>query len=89
MPPDVNPAATNLDFLEERTANIKKYIKERLQLEPDDENRMYISYLVPRKLEDELVKFLADLEKDKVGSFLIIITPTSLESMMIGLPRHL
>ena len=56
----------DLAMLATRGDNIKAYFRERLGVEPADENRMYISYLVSRSKEQDLISFLAQLEKDQV-----------------------
>jgi hypothetical protein len=56
----------DLSLLASRVDNIRAYFKQHLNLEPADENRMYISYLVSRSQEGELISFLARLEKDQV-----------------------
>eukprot|EP00798_Chlamydomonas_sp_ICE-L_P014424 gene14424-20430_t len=90
VPPDMNASASNLDHLAQRIVDIKAYFKENLDLAPNNENRMYISYLVPRERESDLITFLAGLEKEKtrLGVTDVQLKLTCLEEVFIKIARQ-
>jgi hypothetical protein len=66
----VRPAvgSTNdLQLVAKRAEGVKALFRQWLQLEPSNESKAYVNYLVPRAQEGELVGCLRQLEEHKVG----------------------
>jgi hypothetical protein len=61
-----NSSAADLQAIAVRVDAVKLLFAERLGLEPFEESRSYISYLVPRDSEHLLMPFLKELEQKKV-----------------------
>eukprot|EP00197_Chlamydomonas_leiostraca_P014447 CAMPEP_0202859992 /NCGR_PEP_ID=MMETSP1391-20130828/1884_1 /ASSEMBLY_ACC=CAM_ASM_000867 /TAXON_ID=1034604 /ORGANISM="Chlamydomonas leiostraca, Strain SAG 11-49" /LENGTH=1190 /DNA_ID=CAMNT_0049539111 /DNA_START=105 /DNA_END=3677 /DNA_ORIENTATION=- len=79
----------DLVALAQRAAGLKAYFKERLGLEPVDESKVYMSFLVPRDQEAALISFLRQLEKDAAGLGVTDtqMSLTSLEEVFLTIAR--
>jgi len=70
-----------------RTQRVKDFFKEWLGLEPSDETRAYVQWLVPRELEGRLPDFLAALESAAPSLSVtdVQISLTSLEEVFLSI----
>ena len=70
-------------------AKIKAFFAKALTLQPREENRAYITYLIPREKESVLPDFLERLEKDQdeLGIGDIHLSLTTLEEVFLNIAR--
>ena len=71
------------------TDKIKAFFAKALGLQPREENRAYITYLIPREKESVLPDFLEGLEKDQeqLGIGDIHLSLTTLEEVFLNIAR--
>ncbi|MEW5309052.1 MAG: hypothetical protein WDW38_000964 [Sanguina aurantia] len=76
--------------LTKRAEGVKAYFQARMGLAPVEESRAYISYLVERKREADLISFLKDLEQDQasLGVTDIQLSLTSLEEVFLTIAKQ-
>ncbi|KAI8472689.1 MAG: hypothetical protein J3K34DRAFT_204610 [Monoraphidium minutum] len=73
-----------------RATAIRDFIRSELGLEPSEETRSYLSYLVEREREAALVGLLARLEerRDELGVGDVQLSLTSLEDVFLAIARQ-
>lgn len=83
-------APPSLEDLARRSAAVKKFFYEGLGLEPVDESKAYISFVVGRELEPQLAAFMARLERDSeaLGVSDIQMSLTSLEEVFLNIAKR-
>ncbi|KAL6751513.1 hypothetical protein V8C86DRAFT_2775895 [Haematococcus lacustris] len=76
--------------VEQRTAGVLAYFKQRLGLDPADLGRVYITFVVPRDQEAQLIPFLSQLEVDapSLGITDTQLSLTSLEEVFLTIARQ-
>lgn len=82
-------SSPDLVGLEPSVVAVKNFFQESLGLQPKDENRAYITYLVPRAQETMLPEFLKKLEsaQDKLQIRDIQLSLTTLEEVFLKIAR--
>ncbi|KXZ51812.1 hypothetical protein GPECTOR_11g253 [Gonium pectorale] len=76
--------------VERRAAAVKQFVQERLGLDPVEESKAYITFLVARDKEALLNGFLRDLEasRDTLGITDVQLSLTSLEEVFLNIARR-
>ena len=89
VPPRNAVGAGDADLIQQRSETVRKLFMDRLGLKPEEEGRVYISYLVPNDKEEQLVDFLKELEReaDKIGVTDIQLSLTSLEEVFLNIAK--
>eukprot|EP00475_Leptophrys_vorax_P029658 TRINITY_DN4376_c0_g2_i5.p1 TRINITY_DN4376_c0_g2~~TRINITY_DN4376_c0_g2_i5.p1 ORF type:complete len:983 (+),score=58.52 TRINITY_DN4376_c0_g2_i5:142-3090(+) len=74
----------------EKAAAVKAFFRERLGVEPSDENKGYIKFLVPREKEAELTAFFKDLNDRRVelGVADTQLSLSTLEEVFLNIARQ-
>jgi len=88
--PPRGSSQTLLSEYSQYVANVKELFKTSLNLEPRDENRAYMTYLIPRSCENQLPKFLATLESSREQLHItdIQLSLTTLEEVFLAIARQ-
>jgi len=88
--PSTGSSETTMAEYSQYVRGVKDLFKSSLNLEPRDENRAYITYLIPRSHEKELPKFLARLEASKEELHItdIQLSLTTLEEVFLSIARQ-
>lgn len=88
--PPRGSSQTSLADYSQHVSDVKALFKSSLGLEPRDENRAYITYLIPRDCEERLPKFLADLESSRERMHItdIQLSLTTLEEVFLSIARQ-
>jgi len=87
--PSSNKSAASL-HVASRAAKVKDFFKAKLGLEPSDETKAYVQFLIPKEKEDEMPGFLAELKDagDELGVTDLHVALTSLEEVFLSIARQ-
>lgn len=77
------------ELIAKRTAAIKAFFQQHLGLAPFEEGRVYLSYLIPRDKDAQLMPFLKQLEAnaDALGMTDLQLSLTSLEEVFLNIAK--
>ncbi|XP_057868704.2 ABC transporter A family member 11 [Cryptomeria japonica] len=66
---------------------LKHFFKERLNIEPKEENKAYITFIIPREKEEQLTDFFAELEnrEEELGISDIQLSLATLEEVFLNI----
>ncbi|GIL63848.1 hypothetical protein Vafri_17847 [Volvox africanus] len=75
--------------VKQRVVAVKQFFQDRLGLDPVDESKAYMHYLISRDKEPQLNSFLAELEarRDSLGITDLQLSLTSLEEVFLNIAR--
>jgi len=69
---------------------IKQFFRERLNVEPKEENKAYITFIIPREKEEQLTDFFAEMQdrEEELGISDIQLSLATLEEIFLKIARQ-